>query len=280
MTDEFSARNFFAEWNDFLSAEFSFCKKIDSTNSELLRRAEKIMPFLEADGSVSSRGKKFNFCTVAAESQTNGRGRVGRVFVSPEKTGIYFSFAWVKKNGIENPASATISSAVGICRALEKIFGVQCKIKWVNDIYSGSKKIAGILTEGVMNPQSGKIECAVVGIGINIFTGEEFSDELKKKARGIADGLGVNVSRVKILSECLKEIFSILQSGEEISAEYKKRLFILGKRVDFFPAAGGQKKFSAVARDVTKNGELIVQGDDGNLVALNSGEVTMHAESE
>ena len=137
----------------------------DSTNDTALGLLKEGCPHLTA---------------VAANSQRAGRGRVGRKFFSPPGTGIYMS---VVIRGIESyPDLLTLTpaAAVAAARAIKDVFGIEVKIKWVNDLYLDGKKVCGILTQS-LTAAGGGILGAVVGIGINV-TGE-MPEELQIKAR-------------------------------------------------------------------------------------------------
>ena len=109
--------------------KISLVESIDSTNSFLLRASDNYLPLIDENGNLTQSGTEFNFSVKAAETQSNGRGRLGRSFVSPQTTGIYFSFSLVKKGGITNPSMITVGAAVGVCRAIEKTDCVPGKIK-------------------------------------------------------------------------------------------------------------------------------------------------------
>ncbi|MBR0486561.1 MAG: biotin--[Treponema sp.] len=112
---------------------------IDSTNKEAKRRIVE--------------GAKLHKTLFAAEKQTAGRGRLERKFLSPAKKGVYFTLVYCPKTQV-NPAVMTSAAAVSVCQAVEELYKTDCSVKWVNDIFSGGKKIAGILTEGITNFES------------------------------------------------------------------------------------------------------------------------------
>ncbi len=143
-------------------------KTIDSTNSYAKRLLSECGNLRNPDGTLTQAGKKYHKSIFLAESQTAGRGRLGRTFVSPEKTGIYLSLIYAPEGGITEPAKLTAFSAVALVRVIKRLYKIDAKIKWVNDIFIGGKKICGILTEGSANFETGLIEAAVVGIGVNI----------------------------------------------------------------------------------------------------------------
>ena len=252
---------------------------IDSTNTY----AKKLL--LES-------GKNFHHTIIAAESQTAGRGRIGRSFESPSGTGVYFSLIVTPQGGITQPAFITASTAVAVSRAIKKLYGVQPAIKWINDIYIENngqlKKCAGILTEGITNFESGQIESAVIGIGVNISP----SDQIKKSAAaGVAgylteaEGIGAETSkevvfpsRCRFIAEIAGQVFGILnESADKVIAEYKKQVFLIGQEITVHPLIGDDKTaYTATAVSVDKNAGLVVRLADGSKRTLNSGEVTLH----
>lgn len=295
--DLFTAQEF---WKDFdsiknssglLSDEFFSREKvflydtIGSTNTELLNQLnEQVYSkgnslLCESDGvsALTKEGLCFHKRLLAAAEQTAGRGRMGRKFYSPSKSGIYFSFAYVPSAGVKDPYLYTITSVVGVCRAIRKIFGIQCSIKWVNDIYIEQKKICGILTEGITNPKTGRLECAVVGIGINILADENLPDELKDKAGGILGGNKASpASRTKLLAACMCEILKSLDSNENIMEEYKSLSMLTGRSVRVSPTIGDESRaYTATVLGISDSAALIVQKEDGSKQELSTGEVSL-----
>ena len=276
MQDDFNEETFWEDFasyrKDFVPEDFSIDKvhifdSIDSTNSELLRR-------LGNARDVNDLSKTL----VSASSQSAGRGRVGRKFYSPDKTGIYFSFVHIPGTKDFNPAAITASASVAVSRAIEKVFGVETKIKWVNDVYVGEKKVSGILAEG-FSGQSGFVQAVVIGIGINIVM--ESCDADIGKAGGIisADALEYSPStyRSKLLAACMKELFFILDTNQDFIDEYREKSFLKNKIVKVSPLAGNESgSYEAKVLDITDSACLLVQMADGTKKELSSGEVTLH----
>ena len=136
--------------------------KIDSTNSEAKRNI--ISGFREKRLYIAS-------------CQTDGRGRMGRSFYSPPKTGIYLSFAFPAPEIVNDVVSLTSKSAVAVTEAIESLTDIALKIKWVNDIYLAGKKICGILSESIVTDRN----YIIIGIGINLST-NSFPDEIASSA--------------------------------------------------------------------------------------------------
>jgi len=146
---------------------------------------------------------------VLAESQTKGRGRLGRSWFSPKYKGIYFSL--ILRPEISPSASPvlTLLAAVSICEAIKKVVGLDAQIKWPNDIFICNKKISGILTE--MNAEVDKVNFVVIGIGLNVNNDKK---SLIAQATSLKEQAGHPVSRVLLLQELLRRIennYSLLE---------------------------------------------------------------------
>lgn len=257
---------------------------IDSTNAHLLRRATALLPLLNERALPTANGSGFDRTVALASSQSAGHGRLGRTFFSPGESGVYFSFALVPVGGICDPAVFTATAAVGVCCAVEGLFGAGCLIKWVNDIFWQGKKVCGILSEGVVNPQTQRIEAVVVGIGINVLPNESLPPDVKAKAGFLCDQQFLvehNISRMMLAARCVKEIFDLLDAPslrDDVLKEYKSRSFLIGKNVTVHPTIGQRTSFSARVLDVADDFSLVVRLTDGKQKSLHSGEVSLHQE--
>lgn len=250
------------------SVKVKFFEEIDSTNTQAKRDlAEK-------------SGKLLHKTVYVAARQTSGRGRLGRPFYSPEETGIYLSIVYSNGN-IEKPALFTASAGVAVVRALKKIYDVDAKIKWVNDIFVGGKKVCGILTEGNANFETGMIDAAVVGIGINISTNKNQPEELKNIAGSVISS-SKNRKQAELCAEVVNEFLAILDGGEKeikkAMQEYKSRSFLIGKEIEISPVINCEEKnFMCTVQDVTEDAKLVVKLKNGEIKALDSGEVSIHS---
>ncbi len=249
------------------SASVECFKTIDSTNTY----AKKLL----ADGDRLKLDKRI----IVAESQTQGRGRLGRTFCSPEKTGIYLTMIHIPKEFNADPAKITASAAVAVCRAVQRLFKVEPKIKWINDIYLDGKKIAGILTEGFINFETSAIDAAVIGIGINISGGSsQFPKDVAKVAGSILQDEKAPVTRSQLAAEVSGEVLSILdEDPKAVMREYQSLSFLIGKTVKVHPvidsAAG---VYEAKVTGIDDDARLLVKLQDGTTKALLSGEVSLH----
>lgn len=225
---------------------------IDSTNKEARRLAET--------GA--------NECVIIANSQTAGRGRLGRQFYSPKDSGIYMSFLLKNNFALEETVLITTAVSVAVCRAIERTANVFPKIKWVNDLYLKGRKICGILTEAVNDFKTGRIEYIIVGIGINCDE-TDFPDEIAN----IAGAIGNNIDRNRLIAEIIREFDGlrslILEKG--FIEEYKNRSLVIGKEIKIL----GNPPETAKAIDIDDFGGLIVQTDNGEIKTLSSGEISI-----
>lgn len=188
------------DFHEFADSYVEIFKEIDSTNTYAKRVLTECGNLRNSDGTLTTAGQKYHRAIIAAESQTAGRGRLGRTFVSPAKTGIYISIIYAPSGGITNPAKITAFSAVAVCRAIKKLYGISCQIKWINDIYANGKKICGILTEGFTNFETGTIESAIIGIGINMRDNPSlFPSEVAKVAGSIEGAEKVSSEKAELV---------------------------------------------------------------------------------
>lgn len=170
---------------------------------------------------------------VVAECQTSGRGRLSRAFFSPPRASVYLSAAIRPKTlTVADCGKITAYAAVATARAVEKLSGADVKIKWVNDLYIGGKKVCGILTEGGVGMEGGTLDYAVVGIGVNVRS-VAFPDGLSDVATTIEDETGARVDRCELAAEILDNLSRMeaeISSGAYLS-EYRSRSCVIGQRV-------------------------------------------------
>ena len=142
---------------------------------------------------------------VAANCQTAGKGRQGRTFVSPAGSGLYFSMILSKAVSLQDAPLLTACAAVAAARAIDALYSTQVQIKWVNDLYLHGKKFCGILTEGGVSLESGKLEHAIIGIGINIRnTSIALPEELRHTVTSLEESMpDTHVCRAQLLAAVL-----------------------------------------------------------------------------
>lgn len=242
--------------------KFSVHKTVDSTNTLARQMAEK--------------GAQEKTVVITSE-QTQGRGRRGRTFFSPDGSGIYMSILLRPDIAVSDAILVTTCAAVSVCRAIEKVCPKKAEIKWVNDIYLGDKKVCGILTEAALNVESGKPEYVVLGIGINLFEGENgFPDEIKDIATAIFDSKKdaekYKNELVAHILDCFFEYYNCL-TDKAFFDEYRSRMFLIGKPIKVLT----DPEYNAVVLDIDGDFRLKVRLENGEEKLLNSGEVSTRA---
>ncbi|MBQ0003402.1 MAG: biotin--[acetyl-CoA-carboxylase] ligase [Treponema sp.] len=253
--------------------KYIFFTSINSTNTFAMNLV---------NSTASQKLNLIHKTVVISDKQTNGRGRLERVFYSPEKTGLYMSAIYCPQKPVTDAAIITATAAVAVTRSIKELFKIDTQIKWVNDIYFENKKICGILTEGHFNTDAKCIDSCVIGIGINLST-KYFPIELSSKAGCISEDIDEHKLYYfrDILAKMISdELYSLLENGsdsiDEIMQEYKDKSMLIGKKVEVSPVIGETKEnYSALVTDITKTARLVVKTDDGLEKHLDSGEVSL-----
>ena len=210
---------------------------------------------------------------VIAESQTSGRGRMGRSFYSPNGTGIYFSLLLYPDFFAEKSLFLTVMSAVAVAETIMKYNKNDVKIKWVNDIYIDGKKVCGILTEGAINKDK-KLDYAVVGIGINLIAPENgFPDEIKEIATAVFPGNTENNIKEQIVADVVNRFFS-MYNGEDNDyiRRYKEYSYLTGREINII---SGETTRPATVIDITDDCHLLVKNENGKIEEISSGDVSV-----
>ncbi len=229
-------------------------KSVPSTNDVALELLKEKCPHLTA---------------VVANAQSEGRGRVGRKFFSPAGTGIYMSVVVRSVKSYEELLVVTPAAAVAVRRAIADVFGLDTRIKWVNDLYFCGKKVCGILTQSAVD-EKGALLGAVVGIGINV-TGQ-MPPELKDKARSLKESVSER-ERDALIGATISRLSQVCaQLGERtFMDEYREFSYVIGKKVSF---ERGGAEYSGVAESIDDDGALYVRAG-AELIKINSGEISL-----
>ena len=243
--------------------DIRFYDCIDSTNTE----AKRLL--------LQDLKKSLHKTVIVASQQSAGRGRFGRLFFSPSVTGIYFSIIYIPKHFM-HPGFITTAAAVGLCRSILSVYGVKCGIKWTNDIICDGKKVAGVLTEGISNFETGTIDSIIIGCGINIIPNEAFPAELNNIAGSICM-LNTDAKRSLFCATAINEICAILDGDdltkEKALKEYKALSVLIGKKITVHPLHDAPYECTAI--DILENGILSVKKENGDIIHLQSGEVSL-----
>lgn len=209
--------------------------------------------------------------TVVSEVQTRGKGRMGRDFYSPMGMGVYMSVILRPKLSVEHSLLITSCAAVAVAEAVERVAGIDCKIKWVNDIYAGGKKLCGILTEASVDVEQGGLEYAIVGMGINV-QNVTFPKNLADIATSVKLETDKPVSRSVLTAEilnCLEERLETIRDKSFLD-EYRSRSNVIGKRIE---VTHNDISEEMDCTGIDGIGRLLVRLDSGEEKALTSGTV-------
>jgi BirA family biotin operon repressor/biotin-[acetyl-CoA-carboxylase] ligase len=238
----------------------------DSTN----RMARALANGGASDGTV-----------VVAKRQTAGRGRRGRSWSSRGDFGLWFSVLLRPQFEPNLGGFLAIGAAVAVARAIDKLTGVRVDLKWPNDVLIGGRKICGVLAEA--STVCGRLEWAVVGVGINLFPPEGgFPPELTPVATSLSEHLGAGavIDRERLLEAVLDELAdcrALLERGAcgaqalRDEAEALMRATI-GRRITVKAATG---QYEAVAARLDEEGGLVVVDDSGEPIRVTSADVSI-----
>lgn len=211
------------------------------------------------------------FGAVYTTSQTAGRGRLGRTWVNAAGQALYYSC--VVREPLVQPETLPLLACLVTAKVLHGRYGIDCRIKWPNDLLLNGKKIVGILCEGV--PDKG---AWIMGIGINLAQPQSYFDQagLPHGASLLTSGVPVQVERdADILAAGLTEPgFSAVmprfakEGIEPFLSDYRTHCVNLGRHVSY---DGGE----GIALDVDKDGRLVVSDDATGEHRIFSGEVSV-----
>ena len=240
---------------------------VDSTNNVLKDLASKGAP----SGTV-----------VISDHQTGGKGRRGRSFASPSGVGVYLSYLLRPDSGFDKISDLTSWTAVAVADAVKNAYGIDTRIKWVNDLLMNRKKICGILTEASVEGESGFIDTCIIGIGVNVNeTPGDFPAEISEIATSLSiENGGEKFYRARLASEMISSMDTLKSNWPDNSSYYLDRYRELsitaGSKVTVYSQMieNGQGK-TGTALAINDDFSLKVEYADGSVQDLRSGEVSV-----
>ena len=238
---------------------------------------------LDTVDSTNSRAKALALqgakagTVLIADCQTGGRGRMGRSFLSPSGMGAYLSVVLRPQCAPQELMHLTCATAVAMCDAIENAAGFRPGIKWANDLVYEKRKLAGILTELSVEAESGQVQYAVVGIGINCCqTAEDFPEELRKTAGSVSMAAGRLIDRNLLAATMVQALVrmdrGLLTDRATMLEAYRRDCVTVGQQISLL-CADSVRHGKAVG--VTEDGALLVEFAPGQVEPVNSGEVSI-----
>lgn len=251
--------------HDLLAKGYEVVKlydSIDSTNLEAKRLAD----------TFNGKG------LFIAKEQTLGKGRRGRKWQSPKGTGNYMSY--ILRPDIEPQAASmlTLIAGLAVCKSMVDLYEIDVRIKWPNDIVIGGKKLCGILTE--LSAEIDYVNYVVVGIGINVYQ-QHFDEEIKDIATSLVlevDTDSFELSKHQLILKITDymnsylEVFNKTNTLEFIKDEYESLCVNVSGQVRI---ESKLNSYIAVGQGITSTGQLLVLNEEGQLIEVNSGEVSV-----
>lgn len=237
-----------------------FIKKTSSTNTDAFRLAE--------EGAVEGT-------VVLADSQTGGKGRRGRVWISPSGVNLYCSVILRPVIMPHEAPQLTFISAVAVARTIELTTGLLPKIKWPNDILISGKKVAGLLNE--MSAETDGINFVILGIGVNVnMSADQLSVDLRHPATSLLleSGAGVDLSRFTgiLLGELDRLYTDFLAHGfEPVREEWQERCNAKGRQV--LVSDSGTLCTGGRFVGIDSDGALLLRAEDGVQHRITCGDV-------
>lgn len=236
---------------------------VDSTNTYAKKIALK-----EEEGTV-----------VIANHQTNGRGRLKRIWQSPSEKGLWMSIILKPKMSIEIAYLFNLLAAVSVCEAINETISHEVQIKWPNDILYKGKKLCGILTEMKVIEESKFI--LILGIGINVnIKQDDMPEIIKNKATSLYEIEKKELDKELLLYKILKKInlyynFVLKENNfQEIISFWKKLNCTLGKQVKVNVNVKEEIQIiDGYAQDITSRGALLLKLNNGKMREITFGDI-------
>ncbi len=242
-----------------IGREVQLLPKTSSTNTLAMELAAQGAP----EGTV-----------VVAETQTAGRGRRGRTWISP-KGNLYMSAILRPDIPVQRAPRITLLGAVAVAAAVRKALGLNAVIKWPNDVLIKDRKVCGLLTE--MSAEQDRVRHVVLGIGVDVNADlAELPSDVQPRTTTLAAEAGKRIDRTALLREVLRELDqyyrAFLADDGAVLAAWKRMNCTLGNRVE---VSGAGATIAGRAQDIDGDGRLVIRTDDGAIEAVSAGDVTI-----
>ncbi|MCU0782781.1 MAG: biotin--[acetyl-CoA-carboxylase] ligase [Verrucomicrobia bacterium] len=213
---------------------------------------------------------------VFAESQTKGRGRLGRKWLSPGRSGLWFSVLLRPDLRPQETTQLMVAAVTALWRAIHEETGLRAEIKWPNDLLLRGRKIAGILTE--LTAELDRVKYVILGIGVNVnLNPGDFSSDVRKLATSLKIELGKPFSRPDLAVAILRELdrdYARVCAGEfaAVADEWEEHCTTLGRQVAM---QTGDRRIRGRAESLGEDGALLLRTEHGHLERIIGGDVTL-----
>ena len=216
---------------------------------------------------------------VVADTQSAGRGRFNRPWVSPPGSALYLSV--ILRPKISWLGQLNMVATLAILQAVHLETGLAARIKWPNDVEIGGRKLAGVLIDSAM--RGVEVEHAIVGIGLNTNLNPDEHPEIATIATSLSRELQTPVDRLPLLRAILLEmeqLYERVKAGDSLVLEWSKHVSTIGQSIRVSWPGDAAKKVmdeEGVAEGVGEDGSLLLRREDGSLTRLVAGEVSLRA---
>ncbi|MSU20497.1 MAG: biotin--[acetyl-CoA-carboxylase] ligase [Pedosphaera sp.] len=213
---------------------------------------------------------------VFAESQSKGRGRLGRKWISPLRKGLWFSVLLRPDLRPQEATQLMIAGATALARAIRDETGLSPEIKWPNDILVNGRKVAGLLTE--LSAELDHVNYIILGIGVDVnLNASDFSAELRKLATSLRIEKGHGIDRASLAAAVLRELdadYARITTGhfEAVSDEWEELCSTLGRNIGI---RIGDRVLQGRAESLDSDGALLLRTQHGRLERIIGGDVTV-----
>lgn len=237
-----------------------YYEEVTSTNQVIKKLAEEGAP----EGTL-----------VTADAQHQGKGRSGRSWTMEPGTNIAMSLLLRPTLPPSQISMVTLVMGLAVASACRELYDLPVGIKWPNDVVIHGKKLCGILTE--MSTELMAVNYVVIGTGINVNV-TEFPEEIREKATSLLLELGYRIGRAELMALCVKyfETFyeKFLRTGDLslLQEQYNELLLNRNRGVRVLEPGN---EYSGMALGINKDGELLVEKEDGSVEAVYAGEVSV-----
>lgn len=237
-----------------------YFEEITSTNQYAKKIAEEGAP----EGTL-----------VIADLQTQGKGRSGRTWSTPQGTAVAMTLILRPKLPPFRVSMVTLVMGLAVAKTCRQLYDLPVQIKWPNDVVIKGKKLCGILTE--LSTELTAVNYVVIGTGINVNI-REFPEELQQMATSLCLELGKECTRAELIAQCMKQFEALyeqfLQTGDLslLMEEYNELLVNRNRQVRVLEPG---HEYQGEALGINKDGELLVKNEEGAIIAVYAGEVSV-----